>query len=183
MSEMVWMEGGSERFRRRTFWKGEEIFSEGDRGICAYLIVTGAVEISSGTKANKVVLGEIHEKGLFGEMALIDDSPRMATATALENTACIIIPDYVFAEKLVQVDPFTRALLRLLSENVRSVSDRYIHYIAEDASPIKGPPARPGKKINKLVKEKSLLKENVANILEKVGDFLRSGLGLTVPRH
>lgn len=123
---------GTDNFKRLSFWEGETIFTEGDRGRAAFLVISGAVEISTNSDGCKVVLGEIHENGLFGEMALIDDSPRMATATAIAQTICLIIPDYLFVEKLASVDPFTRALLRMLCGNVRSISKRFANYFHID---------------------------------------------------
>ncbi len=57
-------------------------------------------------------------------MAIIDDSARMATATALEETVCIVVPNHLIEAKLDGADPFVKALVRLLCANVRQVTDK-----------------------------------------------------------
>lgn len=64
---------------------GEIIFEQGDAGSCLYLILAGTVRISiRGREGRQETLIVIGESDFFGEMALIDRSPRSATATAVE---------------------------------------------------------------------------------------------------
>lgn len=67
---------------RRSFKQGQIIFQEGDAGNCFYLIVYGEVIISRGD----TVLGQIGTGECFGEMAVLDDAPRSATAKAATDT-------------------------------------------------------------------------------------------------
>jgi CRP-like cAMP-binding protein len=59
----------------RNFSKGDAIFREGDRGDEFFVIVRGEVEVRSGDRR----LETLGPNSIFGEMALIDDSPRSAT--------------------------------------------------------------------------------------------------------
>ncbi|MFQ5444277.1 MAG: cyclic nucleotide-binding domain-containing protein, partial [Nitrospinales bacterium] len=72
-----------ESIDREVFLRGSKIFRDGEPGNCAYLIEKGSVEISSHRKGKKIVLATLSEGELLGEMALIDNSVRSATATAL----------------------------------------------------------------------------------------------------
>lgn len=64
---------------------GEVIFEQGDAGNCLYLVLAGTVRISiKGREGRQETLIVIGEGDFFGEMALIDRSPRSATATAVE---------------------------------------------------------------------------------------------------
>ncbi|MBI1775259.1 MAG: Crp/Fnr family transcriptional regulator [Proteobacteria bacterium] len=110
-----------EYFSRTAFPKGGRIFTEGDAGHHAYIVESGMVEIFREIDGRKTVLGTIAAGGIFGEMALIDRSSRVASAAALETTELIVIPDLVFQEKLAAADPFLRGLLRVLVRNVRSL--------------------------------------------------------------
>lgn len=64
----------------RLYTPGEEIFREGEPGVAVYFIQSGSVLIKLGR--DKKVLAELHEGEFFGELALLDDSPRSASAIA-----------------------------------------------------------------------------------------------------
>ncbi len=104
---------------RQVFGAGKIIFREGDEGTAAYLIERGSVEISKIGHSGRVPIGRLGEREIFGEMALIDDRPRMATATALEETVCVVIAHDEIQIRLRKLDPFMHAVLCILVENVR----------------------------------------------------------------
>ena len=62
----------------RSFKAGETIFRTGDAASELFVVQSGAVEIRIGDR----VIETVPENGIFGEMALIDDAPRSATAVA-----------------------------------------------------------------------------------------------------
>lgn len=98
-----------------TFSAGDIIFSAGDRGDKMYVVRTGEVEIERDGK----VVETVAEGGIFGEMALIDGSPRAATARA--KTKCEVAPiterSFLF---LVHETPyFAIAVMRTLAERLR----------------------------------------------------------------
>ncbi|PWC56144.1 cyclic nucleotide-binding domain-containing protein [Azospirillum sp. TSO22-1] len=110
-------------FPPRRFEEGAFLFREGDPPGCAYVVQSGKVEIFRGQGASRRLLGAVRPGGIFGEMALIDNSPRMADAIAAETTVCLVIPPAAFREKLEKADPFIRALLRILVKNTRSMAE------------------------------------------------------------
>lgn len=110
-----------DKFPRRYFEPSEIILREGGYGDCAYIVERGMVEISRGQGDGRRVLGTIGPGGIFGEMSLIDHKARVADATALRQTICIVIPAEVMDEKLDRTDPFIKALLRILVRNIRSM--------------------------------------------------------------
>lgn len=72
---------------RREYRNDETIFLQGDQGIGMYIIESGNVSIVSGQALN--VLAELKDGEFFGELALLDESPRNATAVA--KTPCKIL--------------------------------------------------------------------------------------------
>jgi len=111
---------------RRVFAIDEIIFKEGEVSRrCAYLIESGRVEISKKTEDGKDrVLGYIPAGGIFGEMALVDNKPRMAQARAVDATAVIIISEAMLEAKLKKTDPFIRGLLNVFVRNIRTIQSK-----------------------------------------------------------
>ncbi len=68
---------------------GEVIFTESSYGDEMYIIRSGKVEISRTTEHGKQILAVIEKGGFFGEMALLNDTPRTATVTAIEATTLL----------------------------------------------------------------------------------------------
>ncbi|MDX2102699.1 MAG: cyclic nucleotide-binding domain-containing protein [Alphaproteobacteria bacterium] len=116
-------QGGKKVLDRRVYAAGAVIFQEGRPGSDAFIVESGAVEISRTSGDRKVVLGTIPAKGIFGEMALIDDKPRLATATAVGPTVCIVIPKAQINEMMAASPPFIRAVVKILIANIRSMAE------------------------------------------------------------
>jgi len=72
------------------------------------------------------VLGHISAGGIFGEMALVDNKPRMAQARTVEPTTVIIVTESALEQKLRKADPFVRALLGIFVNNIRDLTDKVV---------------------------------------------------------
>jgi CRP/FNR family cyclic AMP-dependent transcriptional regulator len=105
--------------RRKVFRAGEVIFHEGDRGQEAYVVEYGRVEVYKTVKDHAIPLGAIVQGGIFGEMALIDDQPRMASARAVDETACVVIGKERLAEQLEKAPKGVRVIVGALLGNIR----------------------------------------------------------------
>ncbi len=88
---------------------GEVLFREGDPPDCAFLVQSGSLAITTGPEPR--LLAEVHAGELLGEMAVIDRSPRTATATAIDLCVLVPITPEQIAERLLNTDPVVRALL------------------------------------------------------------------------
>jgi len=103
------------------------LFREGQEGDFAYLVQAGTVEIYKALPDDtERRLGLISDGGIFGEMALIDDQPRMASARTLTPCTLVVINRMMFEERLHKVDPFIRGLLNMLVRNLRDVAKQDI---------------------------------------------------------
>lgn len=88
---------------------GEVLFRESDPPDAAYLVERGRLAITAGSAQRRIA--EVRAGELLGEMAVIDRSPRTATATALEPCVLLAITPEQIAERLLNTDPVVRALL------------------------------------------------------------------------
>ncbi|MBX9634667.1 MAG: cyclic nucleotide-binding domain-containing protein [Magnetospirillum sp.] len=105
--------------RRRVFEAGALIFNEGEPGHEAYVVEYGRVAVFKTVKGKRVDLGLVIQGGIFGEMALIDDEPRMASALAEVETACVVIGKERLTEQLEQAPKGVRVIVGALLGNIR----------------------------------------------------------------
>lgn len=74
----------------RTLSRNEVLFKEGDVSDALYVIRTGRVAIAThSADGRETVLAILEEGGLFGELPLFDDAPRVADARALTDTEVV----------------------------------------------------------------------------------------------
>jgi len=105
------LQGTSMAGHRAEFRAGSTIFAENDPPTSAYLIESGEVEVSTLQRGEQTILGLLGHGMLLGEMAVLDNSPRSASAKALSDCVLIPIDRHQFAERLAAADPVVRALL------------------------------------------------------------------------
>jgi signal transduction histidine kinase len=117
--------------KMRRFQAGQTIFRAGDPGDGFYLVESGSVIISAvvGNEARPlatVVAGEF-----FGEMALLDEAPRSATATAEVETRAFCIGREELLALLEHRPKLALNLIREFSHRVRSLNQKYIDEILQ----------------------------------------------------
>ena len=76
---------------KRTYDIDESIFEEGQPGAALFLILDGKVAIEIRRESSTTRLAVLERGAFFGEMALLDDSPRSANARALERTRTLAL--------------------------------------------------------------------------------------------
>lgn len=105
--------------------KGKVLFKQGDKGTAAFIVNSGAVGIYREAMGRKIPLATIRKGELFGEMAVVDNSPRMATAFTLEDSTLMVISVDVMMDKMRKADGFIRALIGMLMNNLRHVHESH----------------------------------------------------------
>ncbi len=110
-----------ERTGRKKFAAGQIIFEEGERGDVAYVIESGCVSIYKTFDGSMVTLGQIKTNGVFGEMALIDNEPRMASAVAVEDTVCLVIPMAALKAQIGKTPDLVILVLETLLHDIRKM--------------------------------------------------------------
>ncbi|TMI39997.1 MAG: cyclic nucleotide-binding domain-containing protein, partial [Betaproteobacteria bacterium] len=110
-------EGLGDQVRVR-YDRGSVIMVEGQAGVLMYVVLEGRVVIT----LRGAVLQYVGPGGVFGELALIDQSARAADATAETDCALLAINRNVFLN-LVRSDPtFAVSLLTAVAERVRNMA-------------------------------------------------------------
>lgn len=95
--------------------EGTIIFDEGQVQKIMYVLIKGQVKITTDNQ----VLEVIHEGEIFGEMAIIEDLPRTASAVCLTNCKLISINEKHFYELLQEVPFFAKEVMRTISHRLR----------------------------------------------------------------
>ena len=81
----------SVQFFEKSYAPGEIIFQEGDPGKGLFVVLEGAVEILRETKEGERLIASFGPSAAFGELALIDDLPRSATARVSMPSRLLIL--------------------------------------------------------------------------------------------
>jgi CRP/FNR family transcriptional regulator, cyclic AMP receptor protein len=117
--------------RRVTYPKDMILFKEGDQGEALYVVLEGSICVSKADVGGKDNPMAFMERGsCFGEMALVDDFPRSATAVASQESRILFIDKQAFLSFL-EIDPIIArkilwAFCRSLSLRLREASDRIV---------------------------------------------------------
>ena len=110
----------------RSYRKNEVIFEEGSIGNEMYLVHRGKVMLSTAQKKGEhIQLAVLNPGDFFGEMALVDDSPRSATTVALADRTELIVLDRAKFLFMVRHQPeFTLSLMHTLCQRIRDLNDQ-----------------------------------------------------------
>lgn len=135
--------------RRRRFTAGDTIFREGDGSLEAYLLRSGRVEILKESPRGPFRLAVLGEGDVLGEMGLLEERPRSATALVLEDVVADAVNAAEFARMLTD-DPRTSiGILQVLFERLRAVNAR----LSEAPAPSTGSAAAPSVRVVPLTAE------------------------------
>lgn len=100
---------------RRSLDQGEVLFTEGDTGAQMFGVVAGSIEL----RHDGAVVETVGPGQSFGEMAIIDHSPRSLTAVASEPSEVAVINEHVFLFLVDETPTFALQVMRSLTERVR----------------------------------------------------------------
>lgn len=121
----------------RCYEPGEVIFSQGDPGIGLYMIQEGEVIIERCSKSGKKVKLAIFSKGdFFGELALLDDETRSASAISVTKSKVSVIfkPDL---DEYIEKNPrrglkILRGLSQIVTIRLRNVNEDFVKLYLEE---------------------------------------------------
>lgn len=118
--------------QERQFNAGQEIFREGDPGDGLYVVKSGLVEISGKLNQDqRQVFSQFRPGQIFGEMAVIDQLPRSACATAVQPTAVAFIGRVEMQLMLERSPALSSGLLQLVSHRLRDFNQHYLREVVQ----------------------------------------------------
>ena len=115
---------------RRSAPRGSVIMREGDRIDSLYIVISGRLKVMMGEADGKEVILSILGPGeFFGEMGLIDDSPRSASVIAIEPCELLSVTKRAFKKCLAENTEVAMTVLRVVVRRLRE-ADRKIGSLA-----------------------------------------------------
>jgi len=114
----------TEAFKRLTFQSDEYLLKEGTLSNAAYLILSGKVEIRLGAFGdNPRSLAVLGKGDVIGEMSVLDNTPHMASAIAIEETVVNALSADEFNRRVDNMDPLMRGVLKIMVNRVRNMGE------------------------------------------------------------
>lgn len=102
----------------RDFKAGDVIFRQGDPAQKLFIIQSGEVEIRLGNR----VLETLPQYSIFGEMALIDNAPRSATAIAASDAKLVPVSEKRFLFLISNTPYFALNVMRIMARRLRAAN-------------------------------------------------------------
>ncbi len=100
----------------RAYKAGDVIFREGDPAEEMFVVKSGSVEVRLCNR----LLATLPELSIFGEMALIDHSPRSATAIAMTDSVLVPVTEKQFLLMVSRTPYFALNVMRVLVDRLRT---------------------------------------------------------------
>jgi signal transduction histidine kinase len=118
--------------QEKSFAAGQQIFKEGDQGDGIYFVADGLVQISTVVEeGDQRVLTRIEPGDFFGEMAVVDNEPRSASATAEHETQLWLIPSEEMLDMMRRCPRIAVNLVREFSHRVREFNRHYVQELLQ----------------------------------------------------
>jgi CRP/FNR family transcriptional regulator, cyclic AMP receptor protein len=109
----------------RIFNPGELIFREGEKGDLMYVLLEGSVELKKKVEHGETVLKTVDTPNdFFGEMALLDERPRSASAIASKKTRVLAVDGPTFESMILANGKFALKIIKVLSARIRHSNDQ-----------------------------------------------------------
>jgi CRP/FNR family cyclic AMP-dependent transcriptional regulator len=107
----------------KAYEPGQVIFKEGEAGDQMFIIIQGEVEIRKRTSMDTArTLSTFKPGDVFGEMALIENKPRSATAVATKASRMLVMNEPLFLAMIERNPDFAKKMIQVLSERLRKAN-------------------------------------------------------------
>lgn len=107
--------------RQRTYAPGEVVIREGDSALNLFLIASGRARVEQGG----VELRPLAQGEFFGELGILQEHPRTATVTAIDELTCILLPAWEFRSLLREHPEMAVPMLETLISRLHGLSPHH----------------------------------------------------------
>jgi HEAT repeat protein len=111
----------------REYLAGEQIVQEGDEGHELFVVLAGRVRIIRHSGGETVLLAELGPQDYFGEMALLAERPRAATAIAATDCQLGVLTKEHFVAVLTERPEVSLAVIQVLSNRLANANERLVN--------------------------------------------------------
>ena len=103
----------------------QQVFQQNEVGETVFMVISGLVEVVREVSSDeRVVLDTIGRGGAFGEMALLDDSPRSATIQTVEPSRFLVLHKQAFNETVMEYPRIALQICAVLSQRIRHLHSK-----------------------------------------------------------
>jgi CRP-like cAMP-binding protein len=111
---------------RTHFAEGQILFREGGPPECVFRLLSGAVDILRELDGDPILLGTVGAGQFIGEMGVVENRPRNATARAVNEVEVEILTPPEFLDQIASSPSAARELIQRLSQRLREADDRIV---------------------------------------------------------
>jgi CRP/FNR family cyclic AMP-dependent transcriptional regulator len=123
----------TERAVTRSYPKGAIVINEGDEAGTLFVVVGGSVKVYLSDEAGReVILSTLREGEHFGELALLDDTPRSASVATCEPCKLMLIQKSSLRELIASDPDASMQIMRALAKRIRQLTDNVRTLALED---------------------------------------------------
>ena len=112
---------------RTQFAEGQVLFREGDPPDSVFRLLSGAVDIFRELDSDLILLGTVGAGQFLGEMGVVENRPRSATARAANEVEVEILTPTEFFDQIARSPQAARELIQRLSQRLREADDRIVN--------------------------------------------------------
>lgn len=116
---------------RVVFEQGQTLFAQGDASNCAYVILEGSADILIDGAHGPLVVAQLEQHQMIGEMGLLTDKPRSATVVASSPTTVLRIDKNVFFELMRHFPQMALSVMVELAKRLEHSNERLASYIVK----------------------------------------------------
>lgn len=127
----------------RQFTKNETIVRQGEMGLGLYVIAKGRVKVEREQGGARMQVAELGPEQFFGEMSLLDNKPRSATVTGLEDSECVLLTRDSFVRLMNKFPEIPIRMARVLADRLRVANEKLAAGPAPSPVPASAPVPTP----------------------------------------